>query len=93
MIGVAWFDPAQWQRLRLVVADPSEIEDTFAEWERNAMGAVHTLERQGQEVARVHVDLEALVAWCKGRGVPVNGKARAEYAAFLLQQRQGDQGP
>ena len=36
---------------------------------------------------KVLVDVEALLAWCNERGLPVNGESRSQYAAWLLQEK------
>lgn len=90
IIGLAWFDEAQWNRLTTVVPDRSELDDTFQDWEQSALEAVSMLESQGHTVKRVPIDVSALCTWCSARNLPVNGAARAEYVTALL--RQGDAG-
>ena len=89
VLGFAWFDRQQWHRLTEVVDDRNELDDTFEQWERSALDALRTLERQGQRAEKVHIEVDAFVSWCKGRGFPVNGASRAEYVSFVLQQRDG----
>ena len=89
VVGVAWFDRKQWQRLTEVVEDRGELDDTFELWQQGALEAVRTTERQGQEVEKVHVEVASLVSWCKEKGLPVNGKSRAEYVAQLMRRRHG----
>ena len=36
----------------------------------------------------VEIDVDQLVSWCKRKRKLINGSSRAEYATFLLQQRQ-----
>jgi hypothetical protein len=52
VLGVAWFSRTQWQRLTEVVEDRNALDDTFEQWERGALDAVRTIERQGQRVER-----------------------------------------
>ncbi len=89
VVGFAWFDRAQWQRLTEVVDDRNELDDTFEDWERGALDAVRSLERRGQRVEKVPITVDALVSWCKAKGFPVNGASRAQYVSFLLRQRNG----
>lgn len=89
VVGLAWFDRKQWQRLAEIVEDRNELDETYEKWEQSARDAVRVIERQGQKVERVHVEVESLVSWCKEKGVPVNGKSRAEYVAQLMQRRHG----
>jgi len=47
------------------------------------------MERRGQHVEIVHVEVESLVSWCREKGLPVNGKSRAEYVTQLVRRRYG----
>ena len=89
VVGLAWFDRKQWQRLTEAVEDRNELDDTYEQWQQSALDAVQMIERQGQKVERVHVEVESLVSWCKEKGLPVNGKSRAEYVTQLMQRRHG----
>src|SRR2546422_10837383 len=89
VVGFAWFDRQQWHRLTEVVDDRNELDDTFEQWERSALDALRTLERQGQPDEKVFIDVEAFVTCCKRKGLPVNGPSRAEYVSFVLQHHDG----
>lgn len=89
VVGVAWFDRKQWKRLTEVVEDRNELDDTYEQWQQGALEAVRMMERQGQKLERVHIEVQSLVAWCKDKGLPVNGKSRAEYVAQLMRWRHG----
>ena len=89
VVGFAWFDRQQWHRLTEVVDDRNELDDTFEQWERSALDALRTLERQGQRAEKIHIDVDVLVSWCKGKGLLVNGASRSQYVSFVLQQRNG----
>ena len=89
VVGVAWFDRKQWKRLTEAVEDPSELEDTYEQWQQSALDAVQMLEREGKKVERVHVEVQSLVSWCKENGLPVNGKSRAEYVTQIMRRRHG----
>lgn len=88
-VGFAWFTREQWHRLTEVVDDRSELDDTFEQWERNALTALCQLESQGHSVPKVMVDVETLVAWCRARGRRIDGAARADYVIALLQIANG----
>jgi hypothetical protein len=88
-VGLAWFDRKQWKRLTEVVEDRNELDATYEQWERSAVDAVRMLERQGQKVEKVHVEVESLVSWCKEKGLPVNGQSRAEYVTQIMRRRHG----
>lgn len=87
ILGIAWFAPEQWERLREVSADVDVLEDTHAEWLRSVERAIPDFEQQGIEVERVPVDVEELVEWCATEQRPVDGAARADFATRELQRR------
>jgi hypothetical protein len=89
VVGIAWFDRRQWKRLTEVVEDRSELDDTYEQWQQGALDAVRTIERDGQRVEKVHIEVESLVSWCKDKGLPVNGKSRAEYVTQIIRRRHG----
>ncbi len=88
-VGFAWFTREQWQRLTKVVDDRNELDDSFEQWERNALAALYKLESQGYSIHKVMVDVEAFVAWCRGRGRRIDGTARADYVIDLLRVAHG----
>jgi len=85
--GVCWYKPEQWQRLREIVDDPDDIEDTHEEWKKGANKAISEFQSQGIQVKKVSINVEELLAWCNERGVPVNGESRSEYVTDILRQR------
>ena len=89
VVGFAWFDRKQWQRLTEVVEDRNELDDTYEQWQQSALDAVRMIERQGQKVEKVHVEVQSLVSWCKENGLPVNAKSRAEYVTQIIKRRHG----
>ena len=89
VVGLAWFDRRQWKRLTEVVEDRKELDDTYEQWQQSALHAVQTIEREGQKVEKVHIEIESLVSWCKEKGLPVNGKSRAEYVTQIMRRRHG----
>jgi hypothetical protein len=89
IIGMAWFDRTQWNRLTEIVDDRSELDDTFEQWRRSARKAMRNIEREGHRVEKAWMDVDALVAWCEKEGLPVNGGSRAQYVSALLKERFG----
>jgi hypothetical protein len=88
-VGLAWFTRDQWLHLTQVVDNRNELDDTFEQWERNALAALYKLESQGHPVRKVMVDVETYLKWCRGRGHRVDGASRAEYVTALLRIADG----
>lgn len=86
-IGVCWFQPEQWDRLVEISEDREKLDDSYEDWRRNASRAIAEIESQGKKVAKVKVDLDDLLLWCEENNLPVIGSSRANYAAYLLENR------
>src|SRR5438105_13204638 len=84
--GLAWYTDEGWKRLCEVADDRDTLDDTFEDWERGALAAVRDLESAGQQIRKVPIDVDALVAWCRGRRCRIDSAARVEYVTYLLQQ-------
>jgi 2-methylcitrate dehydratase PrpD len=89
LVGLAWFDRKQWNRLIEAAEDRSELDETYEQWQQRALEAVQAIEQQGQQVERVHVETQSLVSWCKEKKLPVNAKSSAQYVTELMQRRHG----
>jgi hypothetical protein len=86
VVGVAWYAAAEWDRLKEICVDAQKLEDTHAEWLRDAERAVREFEQNGLFVRRVPVAVDALIAWCQSHNCPIDASARAKFAAEMVQR-------
>jgi len=86
LLGVAWYRRGDWERLREISSDRGALEDSFEEWLANAEASLPKLARQGIEPVKIHIDIEELLRWCHSRKCPVDGEARALFAADKLRE-------
>jgi len=86
LMGVAWYDPGEWDALRAVAPDAEELEPTHAEWLAFAEARLAELLATGQDVRRVPVKLDALLAWCTAHRRRPDARARAEYVSVELRR-------
>jgi hypothetical protein len=86
IVGVAWYESAEWSQLRALAPDPEKLEATHAEWLAFAEKGLADLRRAGHDVRRVPVKVAALQAWCELLGRRPDARARAEYASAELQK-------
>ena len=86
-VGFAWYWAWAWERLRQAAADAGELEATHAEWLRNAKKGCRELDAAGAAYARIVVNVDELVAWCRERPVPLDTSMRAHFAAKRLRLR------
>lgn len=63
VVGIAWYRPQQWQRLREVAVDIDMIEQTHAEWLAVATKTLNDLRREGYGASRFR---STLMRWWIG---------------------------
>ena len=86
IVGVAWYKPTQWARLRERSDDVDDIERTYLEWSECASKALVDLRRAGLRAVRVDIDVEELLAWCQQHDLPVNAESRSGYTVRKLRE-------
>ena len=87
VVGVAWYGPADWSRLKEVVPDAERLEHSHAKWEEVALDSCAKLAAAGVHVVRIHVDADEFLAWCRGKRRAGDAAARAHFAAEKLRER------
>ena len=85
-LGLAWYSRETWERLREIADDRDKLDDTYEDWQRQALTMIHDLDVVGRQIRKVPIDIEALVAWCRERKCRIDAAARAEYVSCLLRQ-------
>lgn len=90
VIGVAWYELEQWEKLRLVAADPNLLEETYEEWVAMAENSLLKMTTTRVTLTRIFINTDKLVKWCEEQSVPINSSARARYAAMKLQELHED---
>ncbi|NQV70188.1 MAG: hypothetical protein HQ498_09195 [Pseudohongiella sp.] len=86
-VGMCWYQREQWELLKESAADPERLDDSYEEWKTGANGAIQDLEKQGIYPKKVSVRVSELIEWCNEKGYELNGKARSEFATYLLSKR------
>ncbi len=79
VVGVAWYRPEQWQRLREISVDVDDLENTYEEWLHSAEENLKEIKVPNLELRKADVDTEELLSWSNERGYPVNAQARSEF--------------
>lgn len=85
-LALAWYSREAWERLRQVADDAHALDDTYEDWERQALRAIRDLESHGRPIRKVPIDIDALLVWCREHHRRNDSKARAEYTAQLLRE-------
>ncbi|ATC95305.1 hypothetical protein [Pseudoalteromonas tunicata] len=85
--SMTWFQPEEWQKLKETVDDPTSLDDSYENWKKGAEQAIRDFREKGQTVQKISVKIDKLLAWCNTQGLKPDAKARAQYAAYLAQQK------
>jgi len=91
IMGVSWYRPEQWERLREIAEDKATFdtsyEESLVEWEKK----IQDLEAQGIRPIKVEVDVEELLIWCTAQGLAVTPETRTKFMMNTLRDlvRQG----
>lgn len=93
IVGVAWYTPEQWKRLKLLADDSEALDDTHKDWLKNATGHVQWLKQRGFEVVKVPIDIDEWVAWCKKHRKALNGAARSEFTSQKVSEKFKESSP
>ena len=87
IMGVSWYRPEQWERLREISEDKATFdtsyEESLVEWEKK----IQDLEAQGMRPIKVEVDVEALLTWCTAHGLVVTSETRTKFMMNTFRDR------
>jgi hypothetical protein len=56
-VAFAWYTQEQWALLREYATDADALDDTFEQWERQALHTLSELRRSGIAVEKVDLDI------------------------------------
>ncbi len=87
VIGIAWFQPESWARLKKIADDRANLADSYDEWKKKANSTLGDIRAAGKIAKRVNVDIDELLRWCKAQNKPVNSAARAQFVSEKLSDR------
>jgi len=87
VVGVAWYSRDEWPRVRAIAADPETLEASYDDWLKAFTESRAALRHAGIVAEDVPVIADELKAWCAREGRPIDGDARAGYAAEQLRRK------
>jgi len=86
IMGVSWYRPEHWDRLRKISADKATFATTYeaslVDWEKQ----MRQLEAQGMRPKKVEVDVEALLTWCTTQGLAITPETRTQFMMNILRE-------
>lgn len=84
LAGLPWFSEGDYGEARAVMADGASLPASYETWLRGAETAERDLREQGRHPVRVAVVPASFLRWCSKRRVGPDGRARQEYARYVL---------
>jgi hypothetical protein len=86
-IGLAWYTPEQWRRMRDTAEDADDLDATYEEWLANAERTEKEIAAAGGHIERVMVDVDELLAWLDETGRRATSASRSVYALEVQRQQ------
>ncbi len=82
-VGIPWYRPDSYARVRALMRDGANLPETFEKWLYRAHKAEEQIHRAGNATIRVDLDLEEFPRFCRERGLDLDTNGRTRYAAFV----------
>ena len=86
VMGVTWYRPEQWERLREISEDKENFDKTYEESLVDSEHQVKQLEAQRIRPVKVEVDVEEMLTWCSAQGLAVTPETRTKYTITKLRE-------
>jgi HD superfamily phosphodiesterase len=86
VMGVTWYHPEQWERLREIVEDKENFDKTYEESVLDSENKIKQLEAQGMRPVKVEVDVEEMLTWCSAQGLSVTPETRTKFMMTKLRE-------
>ncbi|WP_245291333.1 hypothetical protein [Methylobacterium aquaticum] len=77
-VGLAWYEPGDYPRIREAMAE-SGLPESYAAWQMSATQIEREVARSGVAVVRIRIEPEPFLAWCRDRARVPDGAARAAF--------------
>jgi len=86
LVGVPWFNEAEYGACRALMADAELLPVRYSEWLDAITQEVAAILSQGNSPMKVTIEPTAFVAWCRERMLVRDQSARRRYAAIAAFQ-------
>lgn len=84
VFGITWLTREEWQKMRIVAADPISLTSSYEDWMMMVWNITKDLEQKGNKVKKVTVDTEIFTEWCEHNNRPLDNAARSEYVSYVM---------
>lgn len=86
IVGVCWYTPQDWARIKETATDSEIFENTFSEWEAMATKNIAVVRTAYPKATKVLVDADEFFAWCLVRGKGNNSETRSEFVSDKIRK-------
>ena len=83
IIGMSWYRPETFARLRAMFEDGNKLHRTYEEWLTDAEAGRKSMEAKGVRVVCVDIDPDQFPKWCTANGMKLNAEARNRYSSTV----------
>lgn len=83
LVGVPWFNEADYPASRLIMADADLLPTRYSEWLEYVQEEVAEILSQGHTPFKVTIEPATFTAWCRERMLVRDQGARKRYAAIV----------
>ncbi len=85
--ALVWYKEDDWARLKEMFTDGHMLPVTYDDWLKRAEAMLEEISGQGDIGMKVYIDPETFPAWCKEKGVEMNGESRSQMAIEVAQAK------
>jgi hypothetical protein len=79
-VGIPWYRREDFAELRALFTDGHKLHATYEGWLAAAEEGERRIKADGTLTVRANLRPEEFAAWCNAKGIPLDSKARMEYA-------------
>lgn len=86
IVGMAWYQPENFQPLRDMYEDGNLLQPTYVDWRQTAETAVLAHQVKGVRVVKVDIDPVEFPKWLASKGLRMNAQGRLAYLQYMTEQ-------
>jgi hypothetical protein len=90
IVGIAWYKREDYDTLLDIFTDSKKLASTYDEWLKDAERLADHLRRNGLAFQKVYIDPKTFPAWCAGKGLNIDAKARMAFAIEFAARKDPD---
>jgi hypothetical protein len=81
------YTPEEYEKIFAISEDRDQVNKSWEQWRQAADEKKAEAAMQDAKYVEQHIDALGLVTYCLGKGIPINARARADYAHILYERQ------